>query len=331
LPFLAAALAASTPARAAGLPLLVVHRTEDALGCPDARSLAALVAELMKAPALQPAPEGTREADRALDVQIYKSEKGYTAVIRAKGKTRQLSDDGANCRSLAAALAVSISVLLDNDPLPSAPEPPAPPPEPPAPPPEPQPPPKHPLSTTTWDSETEAPVVEEPPIRPRIVVSAAPVITVGLLQSWAGAVTSELEVRLGRFSVAGGVLVLPGQTIPFDVGQLNLDLTLGLLRGCAAVADKAYLRLALCAGPIAGAIRGETRGFSGDRTSTYPWVAAGVSAHFEQRIWGPLYWGARAELVIPLDKWQFTVDNKVAYNPASAGGAWDAELRVSIW
>ncbi len=171
----------------------------------------------------------------------------------------------------------------------------------------------------------------EPPIRPRVVVSAGPVITVGLLQSWAGAVTSEVEVRLGRFSVSGGVLVLPGQTLSVDAGQVTLDLTLGLLRGCAAVAEKATLRLALCVSPYVGAIRGESKGFASDRTGTYPWVAAGTSAVFEQKIWGPLSWGARAGLVIPLDKWQFTVDNKVAYNPAPAGGAWDAELRVSIW
>jgi len=184
---------------------------------------------------------------------------------------------------------------------------------------------------TRDDSSPDAPVEEPvPPMRPRVVVSAAPVVTVGLLQSWAGGVTSEVEVRLGRFSVSGGVLVLPGQTLSIDnMGQVSLDLTLGLLRGCAAVAEKATLRLALCVSPFVGAIRGEAKGFT--RTGTYPWVAAGTSAVFEQKIWGPLSWGARAELVIPLDKWQFTVDNKVAYNPAPAGGAWDAELRVSIW
>ncbi len=313
------------PARAGGLPVLIVHRTDDALDCPDARALAALVAEQMKQPALQPAVEGAPEAARGLDVQIYRSDQGFTAVIQAGGKTRQLSDKGATCRSLAGALAVSISVLLDNDPLPPAPEDPAP----------------HrrrrprtgAFRTTSWDAPPEPPAEEAVvPLRPRIIVVAAPVITVGLLQSWAGAVTSEIDIRLGRFSVSGGVLVLPGQTITSDSGtQIGLDLTLGMIRGCGSVADRETLRLSLCVTPYVGAIHGETKSLAVNQTSTSPWVGAGTSFAFEQKIWGPLSWGARAELVIPLDKWQFKVDNTTVFSPAPAAGTWDAELRVSIW
>src|SRR5262249_36953412 len=82
------ALAGAAPARAAGLPLLVVHRTDDTAGCPDARALAAAVAEQMKRPALQPV-DVLPGPDRGLDVQIYKSSAGYTPVILAGGKTRQ--------------------------------------------------------------------------------------------------------------------------------------------------------------------------------------------------------------------------------------------------
>jgi hypothetical protein len=318
------ALSAASSVHAGDLPRLVVHRSDDALDCPDARTLADLVAEQMQKPALQPAVEGAPDAARGLDVQIYRSEKGFTAVIQAKGKTRKISDKGATCSSLAAALAVSISILLDDDPVPPAPEPPAPPPAP-----------TPPLSTMSWDTHPAEPPDEEPPpppMRPRVVLAAAPMITVGLLQSWAGAVTSEIEVRLGRFSVSGGVLVLPGQTLTAGSGaQVSLDLMLGLIRGCATVADRETLRLALCVTPYAGAIHGETKGLPNNQSSTTPWIGAGTSFFFEQKIWGPLAWGARAELMIPLDKWQFNVDNGTLFSPAPAGGAWDAELRVSIW
>src|SRR5262245_56141857 len=118
-----ASLFASLPAGAAGLPVLVVHRTDDAGDCPDARALAALVARQMKRPALDPdtPPSGP---DRGLDVQIYRSEEGYTSVVQSGGKTRQITDRGATCGGLAAALAVSIAVLLDTDPPPPDPEPP---------------------------------------------------------------------------------------------------------------------------------------------------------------------------------------------------------------
>jgi hypothetical protein len=331
----ACTLASALPARAAELPLLVVHRTEDAVACPDARALAALVAEQMQRPALRPAPEGSPGPDRGLDVQIYRSERGFTAILQVNGKTRQISDKSASCRSLALALAVSIAVLLDADPVPTTP-PPAPPPEaepPPAPPVSAAPPPSPvPERAPPPDEYAEPPVEEHAPaLRPHFVLMAAPVITVGLLQSWAGGVTSELDVRLARFSISAGFLALPAQTLALPAGQVNLELTVGMLRACGAVADRESLRLSLCTAPYVGSLHGVTRGLPVDRGSSVPWVAAGTSAVFEQRIWGPLFWGARAELVIPFLKGAFMVDKMTAFSPAPTAGVWDAELRVSIW
>src|SRR3954469_20154514 len=113
----AAVLGLAAPAAAADLPALVVHRTADTADCPDAAALAALVARQMKRPALEP-----REASTpgGLDVQIYRSEAGYPAVMQAGDKTRQISDQGPTCGGLSAALAVSIAILLDTEPLPPA-------------------------------------------------------------------------------------------------------------------------------------------------------------------------------------------------------------------
>ncbi|MFT3773665.1 MAG: hypothetical protein QM820_50465 [Minicystis sp.] len=331
-------LAVVTPARAAGLPSLVVHRTEDAADCPDARALADKVAEQMRRPALTPLADVVPGAERGLDVQIYKSSEGYTAVIQAGGKTRQMSDRGPSCGGLAAALAVSIAVLLDTEPLPPAPEPP-PAPAPPAPPPAVTAPPPQPLRPPPPSIEDERPSDVR---RFRVAIAASPVITAGVLRPFAGGVTSEAEVRFGRFSVAGGAFALIGQTIDYPPGQVTVSLTAGLLRGCVAPVsiggssagggEDEAIRFALCFDMLAGAIRGVGQGFKTDRTTTLPWAAVGPSALFAQRIWGPLSWGARAMLVIPVLKQSFFVDNLgTAFAPSSLGGALDVGLRVSIW
>lgn len=328
------AIAPATPARAAGLPPLVVHRTDDASDCPDARALAALVAEQMKRPALAPG-NVSPGPDRGLDVQIYRSDQGLTAVIQASGKTRQLSDKGPTCGALAAALTVSIAVMLDAEPLPPEPEPP-PPPSPSTPEPLAEPPPPSP-------STPEPPPAELPPAaldervsdvrRFHVSIAASPVVTDGILRPFAAGITSELEIAFGRFSVSGGVLALLGQTVPYAPGQVTLSTNAGFVRGCGRiVGDGESLRLALCVEPLAGVIQGAGQGYRVDRTTSLPWAAAGSSAVFQQRIFGALSWGARAWLVIPLLKQSFLVDNLgTAFTPAPAGGALDVGLRVSIW
>ena len=290
------------PAEAAGLPRLTVHRTDDTLDCPDARALAALVATQMKRPALEPVDGPRRGSERGLDIQIYRSGEGFTAVIQAGGKTRKLSDQGTTCSSLAVALALSISVLLDMVILPAEPEP-APAPAPPAPP----------LLREPVPLPDTTPVPPEPEARRfHVSLMAAPVVTLGFLQTWAGGFTSEIDFRIHRFSVAGGILVLPG------VNDLNL--ISGLVRGCGAAADKESLRLAVCLETYAGAIQGTN-------IAPIPWVATGTGVLFEQRIWGPMSWGARAGLEFPLVRG----DNGGVFSPPPVAGAWDAELRVSIW
>jgi hypothetical protein len=313
-------------AHAAGLPILVVHRTEDVADCPDARALAHRVAEQMKRPALVPAVEVPAGAEPGLDVQIYKSDQGFTAVIQAGGRTRQLSDKGTTCGGLAVALAVSIAVLLDTEPLTPAPDPPSPSAVPPA---------GSPALPLPPEATPLPPPVEDRPVVPRLVrvtLAASPVLTVGLLQGFAGGVSTELEVRVGRFTVSGGVLALPGESIILPGGQVKLELTAGLVRACGIVAGDEPMRLVLCAEPMGGSMHGEGQGYPASRPSNLPWAAVATSALFQQRIWGPVAWGARAGLAIPLTKNSFAVENgPTVFTAAPVGGVWNAELRVSIW
>lgn len=132
------------PAGPLRLPRLSVHRTADSLDCPDAWTLAGLVARHMKRPALEPLDEARAPLpphargggpQSSLDVQIYRSEEGYTAVVQtevaatspqaprgSRLKARQLSDRGATCAGLAAALSITMAILLDTEvPLPPPP------------------------------------------------------------------------------------------------------------------------------------------------------------------------------------------------------------------
>lgn len=336
----AIALAAAPDALAAGLPTVAVHRTEDASSCPDARALAARVAAQMKAAALDPLEEGASTAAGAkiepgLDVQIYRSEKGFTAVMRAGTKTRQLSDDGANCAGLADALAISIAILLDTEPLPPPPEPP----------PSPEPPPVTP----------PAPPAPAPPRVPasfpevrsfHVSLALSGAITEGLVGSLAASISGELELRVGRFSIAGGVLALPGQTIPFasarfPLGEVDVSLVTGFLRACGTIYGNGDAeRLALCAAPVIGSIRGEGHNYVPERSTADLWVAAAASALYQRRIAGPFSLGSRATLFVPFTRQVFTVENlgrldrtpsTAAFTSAPVGVALDLELRVSIW
>jgi hypothetical protein len=260
-------------------------------------------------------------------------------VVQSGGKTRTLSDKGSTCGGLAAALAVSIAVMLDTDPLPPAPDPPSPP----SPPPialEPSPAPVAPAPRPPRPSFEEDRFTE--PRRFRVAIAAGPTLTDGLLRPLAAGIVGELELRFGRFSVGMGVLALPSQTISYAPGQVTLSLTTGVLHGCAAPVsiggsqfaggEDEAIRFALCIDGVGGSIRGAGQGYKTDSTSSLPWASAGASALFVQRLWGPLSWGARAWLLFPLVKQSFVVDNGgTAFAPSSVGGALDLGLRVSIW
>jgi hypothetical protein len=174
--------------------------------------------------------------------------------------------------------------------------------------------------------------------RVHLWLTASPVVTVGVLTPFSAGITGELEVRVGRLSVSGGALALPSRTVSFPPGQVAISLTAGFLRGCGAIVSRGgagvdeTLRLSLCLEPIVGAIQGAGQGYKVDRAASLPWAAASASALFAQRIWGPLGWGARTALVIPLLKQPFFVDNLgTAFTPSSVGVALDIGLRVSIW
>ena len=194
-----------------------------------------------------------------------------------------------------------------------------------------------PVSTAAFEAQAPEPLPAREgdadllPPRYRLTVAAAPVLTVGILQGFAGGVSGEVELRIGRFTVGAGVLALPGQSFSYSGGQVNLDLTAGMIRACAILAGDEPLRFVLCLDPMAGSMRGSGR----VRDQPELQLALGLGGHqrpLPAEIWGRLSWGARSELVIPLLKDSLMVNNLgTAFTAAPVGGAWNVELRVSIW
>jgi hypothetical protein len=353
---LAAALAFGGSARAEGLPSLAVHRTDDTSDCPDAAALAGRVARHMKRPALDPRDAASQGGAASLDVQIYRSEKGFTAVVQSGEKTRQLTDEGSTCAGLADALAITLAILLDTEPPPPSP---APSPEPAAPPtPAPRPTrrepiapdrlPPDPAASEAADASPEPPP-DPPKPPPRLYAGLAVASSVGLLQAPLGlGIEGYVGVGAGRvFSFEGGFLALPARTSLYPgrvkgtdgttTPLVEVSLAAGLLRACAGPpAFAGGGRLSGCFGPVLGAIHGAGLGFPSDKTVTVPWFAAEAGALYVQPLVGRLALAARGSLFVPLVRQSFTVTdvdqgNPVAFSPAPVGGALDAELRLTIW
>src|SRR6185503_6014623 len=319
----AALLAAAPRALAQRLPGLVVHRTEDTSDCPDARALAGLVARHMKRAALEPLSE-SRAAEGAapsLDVQIYRSEAGYTAVVQTGTgsglKTRQLSDRGPTCGGLAGALAITLAILLDTEVPPPPPLPEPPPPDRPSPifaPPPRTPPPRR----------SSPPPPPPPPSSSRfglaIGLGLAPFI--GVLQHGALAGTGNVELRIGRrFSIAGGLFAFSSQSFPYTTAvhgaepgkpEIEMWLTAGILRGCVtfplpSTGSPSGTRAGGCLGVLAGAMHGEGHGLPVPRAATDPWASSEGSALLEQRLFWRFALVTRAALLVPFVTRSFSV------------------------
>lgn len=326
-------------ATAADPPLarLVVHRAQAAADCPDAPALAAAVHALVQRPALDPA--STDRLAPVYDIQIFRDDEGYAAILQAGALTRQLSDPGATCADLAEALALTLAILLDTE----APPPPSPQPQPqPSPSPSPSPPPQR-----SPQPQPIAPLPPPPPRPPRVrgpktwdlnfELGAAQ--TVGILTPFSWALSAEGSVRLRSGSFGVGAIWMPTRTIDAPPGEVDVSLIAGTLRACAAILGKLTgPRLSLCAAPIMGAIQGAGRGYSPDREGSALWFSLGAAALAEGPIVGPLGWSARANLLVPVFSEEFTVDRQegstvttvTALDPWPVGFLLGAGLRVSI-
>jgi len=281
----------------------------------------------MQRPALDPG--GADRFAPLYEVQIFRSDDGYAAIIQSGGLARQLSDPGPTCGELAEALALTLAILLDSEAPPrAAPTPPPVVTQPQPPPPPVRPPPPPPLPPRKrWDASLELGAAQ----------------SFGVLTPLSWAFTGEVSLRFRAFSIGAGAIWLPTRTVEAAPGTVDLGLVAGTARACATVAGELDApRFSLCGQPMLGVIRGEGNGYTPDRAGIAPWFALGIGALAEGPILGPIGWSARATLTVPVVTQKFTVDRRegtgsaelvrtvTAFDPSPLGILLGAGLRVTI-
>lgn len=315
------AVAPSRAQSAAQSAPLVVQRAPDAHDCPDATALAARVEKLTGRRALEPATEATDGF--AFEVQILKSDDGYTAIVLAAGRSRQIADPGPTCESLESALALTLAILVDADDT-------EPPPAPLPPPPPPPPPPPVPTPAVTFVAPPPAP--PEPP--PRLLVSPSVGLAGGLSGSVAPALSLSAEGRVvGPFSIVGGFTWMPSQDFPLGEGRVEVQLLFGHLAACAGAWGLfGRVRLGGCLQVNGGGLRGKGVGYPETREVVRPWTSFGLAGLADVAIAGPLFASARLGLFAVAPQEAFEVEGVgVAFDPPPVGVTAAAGVGVRIF
>ncbi len=297
-------LAGAQPAALHEVPLLV-QRAPGASDCLDAAGLADRVNELVGRKALVPAD--TPGQSFAFEIQLYKADEGYTAIMLAAGRSRQLEDPGPTCAGLSDALALTLAILVDADEPPPAPPPPPPP------------------AKTAAPAPTFVPPPPPPPAPvdgPRLLGSALVGVSTGLSGDAVPAASLALDLRVvGPFSVALGFAWMPSQDFALPPGHVEVQLLHGQVAGCLGswrVLGRA--RLGGCLQLDIGAIRG--KGVDYDTTSevTRPWTAVGLLGLLDVPVAGPFYWSSRLSAVVVTQQEGFRIDRVgVAFDPGPVG------------
>lgn len=301
---LVAALARAQPAALHEVPLLV-QRAPAASDCPDATALAERVNELVGRKAL--VAMGTPGQSFAFEIQFYKADEGYTAIMLAAGRSRQLEDPGPTCAGLSDALALTLAILVDADEAPPAPPPPPPPAKKAAPAPTFVPPPLPPPAPTEG---------------PRLLGSPLVGVSTGLSGDAVPAAILAFDLRVfGPLSIALGFAWMPSQDFALAPGHVEVQLLHGQLAGClSSWRVLGRVRLGACLQLDVGAIRGKGVGYDTTGEVTRPWTALGLLGLLDVPVAGPFYWSSRLSALVVTQQEGFRIDRVgVAFDPAPVG------------
>lgn len=274
---------------ASPLPRLVVHRAPEVMDCPDARALALVVEKQMQRPVLDPAPEGADTS--AYEVTIVRANPGYSATIRSGELSRDLSDPSSTCTELAEALALTLAIMLDNEPMVVPPKPAEP-----------------------------APLATPPPLPPIVVrvilpstrrwtlgVSGSIGETMGFLTPLSFAFSPEAWFRYRAATFSTGAFLLPWSTAGDTSASVKLQLWTGQLSGCGRVAGQtSHLHFDLCGQFFLGLVQGQGLYFATNRQESRPWFGLGGLGMLEGPLVSHLEWSLRLGLTVPIVTQRFT-------------------------
>lgn len=327
LSFLIALVLSLVPsaAFAANLPRLVVHRSPEAMDCPDGAALALVVEKQMQRPVLDPSPESAGTS--VVEVTIARSKAGYSATIRSGDLSRDLSDPGSTCAELADALALTLAIMLDNEPMVISDKPadPAP----------------------TLKSPSLPPIavrlILPPTHRWNMGLAGSLGETIGFLTPFSFAISPEAWFRYRAASFSIGAFLLPWATAGDSSTSVHLQLWTGFLTGCGRLAGQtSHLHFDLCGQSFLGVVHGEGVGFAINHQETKPWFGLGGMGVLEGPLVSRLDWFLRLGLTVPIVTQRFTgsrtegtVDNptevsRLLFEPAKFAGYLALGVRWTI-
>jgi hypothetical protein len=309
---------AAQPASAHAQPLaLLVERDAGTEDCPDTLALVQAIERINgDADGLRPAQAG----DAAIEVFIARDEQGYVARIEAPGGIRELRDGGPSCAGMADALALTLAILVDDQPPRPAPQP------------------KRPAKQRP---PPETPRPERPAPSWAAGVEAGAGVSMGIAGGAWPALTAAAEMRLQpMWSFAAGALWSPVHGIDHGPGEVVVTLVAAMLRACMTwpgFIDRPPTPW-LCLMGAAGSLSGEGVGYAENFSESRPWFAGGASAGFDGPLIAPLRWHLRIAWLVQ-HRQQFGVDRNVdgaigpyelAYDPPLVGALLGAGV-AAVW
>jgi hypothetical protein len=289
------------------LPLgLTVSRSAEAKGCPDRTELAALVDQVARRPLVtNGATGGGVEAAVAFD----RTPARLRALVRLSGaKTgeRELTDTGPTCAPLAQAVAITLVLLADHGPEATA------------------------VPVSGPALETSLP----PPNGWRTGrASAAGGAGLGLVPGVAGvlAIGTAAE-RTSGWGLAGDAFFVTPRRAALPPGEVRVWLLAVEALLCRVAGEGRRTLLAVCAGGSAGYLAGQGFGYPTSQATGFPWFAGAARIALGGPIVGRLRWLARAELLVPVRRQSFSVDNLgTAWDSSPVAGRLELGTEVSLW
>ena len=303
---LAAVACAAAAARAEPLPIgLAVSRTPAAQACPDEAELRGLVEQVAR----RPLPTASGRPGIEARIEFDRADERFRARVRlggAKTGERELTDTGPACAPLAQAVAITLVLLADHGPAAVAAPPPTPPAALPAP------------ASSGWRGG-RASLAGGAGLG--LVGGASPDLSVGMSAE-----------RLSGWGLLGGLFFVAPRRSALPPGEVRVWLLAAAAELCRAVGDGRRTLLLLCAGGAAGYLAGRGFGYPTSQATGFPWFAAGARVGLSGPITGRLRWVGQAELLVPLRRQSFSVDNLgTAWASDPAGGRLDLGVEVSLW
>jgi hypothetical protein len=139
-------------------------------------------------------------------------------------------------------------------------------------------------------------------------------------------VTGSADFRVTRYlTVGGGVIALIDDVRRFGSGTLEMNLVAARAPACFSFrSPDQSLGGSLCGYPAIGSMIATGRGFDRNQTASQPWFALGAGAGADASIIGPLGLATRLDLLVPLVRPSFIVQDLGSAAPGKSGTAYHA-------